>query len=118
MRLTQKRVNEALNAASENGYDFNGWTPSKIADDLADYDSDFEGQSKGVLPLVIVWLEKKHGEYPTRDSSKAEVAHWSIPVSQAEAFAKGRNVNLEAPGPKVKFFSFNGKAINLVPDES
>ena len=113
MKLSQEPVSQALDTAVENGYDFNGWTPSKIAEDLAEYDADFEGQSKELVPLVIAWLEKRHGEYPMSNGSKNEVAHWSIPTSQAEAFAKGETVDLSAPGPRVRFFSFNGKAITL-----
>ena len=35
-------VSEAFSNAFENGFDFTGWTPRAIAEDMCSYDSDIE----------------------------------------------------------------------------
>ncbi len=49
----KEKVISALNAAEENGEFFEGWTPDEIAQDLIDYNAEFENTPISELSYVI-----------------------------------------------------------------
>lgn len=60
--ITQQMVTDSLNIAiDENGYDeMLTWTPERIADELCDYDADFEHAKPGdLIPFIVNYLETR-----------------------------------------------------------
>ena len=59
MEITQERINESLDNATINGYPLKQWTPETIAQDLIEYDVDFEEVDPVLLvPFIKNWLGK------------------------------------------------------------
>jgi len=57
--ITQKTVDDSMNSAVENGYTFVQFTSVEIAEDIAEYDSDFEGVDVSrFLPFVEDWKRR------------------------------------------------------------
>lgn len=58
----QHRVNEAMRNARENGYLFEGWSATQIANDILDFDAALEGEEVGEVVLCVVdWLLRNGG---------------------------------------------------------
>lgn len=56
--ITQEIVNDSMNNAIDNGYNFDGWTAKEIARDIAEYDSRFEGVNiSDYSPFIWKWKE-------------------------------------------------------------
>lgn len=54
----QKRINESLDSAIENGYELDEWSAEDIAADLNQYDSNFESfESKDLVPFIQTWKD-------------------------------------------------------------
>jgi len=60
--ITQAMVTESLNnAVDENGFDdILTWPPEQIADDLCNYDADFNDVPPGdLIPFIVNYLEQR-----------------------------------------------------------
>lgn len=49
----QKRVDEALDNAIDNDYEFRDLDPEQVAEDLTEFDSDFENCDLSVLTVQV-----------------------------------------------------------------
>lgn len=60
--ITQQMVTESLNnAIDENGFtDILTWPPERIAEDLCDYDADFNDAKPGdLIPFIVNYLKTR-----------------------------------------------------------
>jgi hypothetical protein len=102
-------VAHSLDNALENGYDFNGWTPRRVAEDLAEYDGSFDGMSAVVLPYVVAWLERKYGRMPDCcphcQASREDLARWVVAEADVPAFLAGKRIPDAGPGLVEVFYA-------------
>lgn len=60
IEITQENVDRSLNQAIENGYMLDLWDAEDIAEDLHEYDSDFEDTDPNdLVPFVRDWKSRR-----------------------------------------------------------
>jgi archaellum biogenesis protein FlaJ (TadC family) len=60
-KINRDTVFQSLNNAIDNGYELEDWTEREIAENLHEYDAQFEGVDPNLLiPIVKDWYNQKY----------------------------------------------------------